>query len=619
MRLGAQDYIMKDNLSRLCPAIARELEEAKIRNKQKRAEKLMIESEARFRTLVENASDGIFVQTDYRFAYINPVMLRILGAQRPDQLLGQLVMDRFHPDFRELVRERIRLTNEEKKHVPIFEETYLRLDGSQVRVEVSATPIIYDGKNGAVVFVRDITERKRAQENLRESEKRFRALIEQSHDAITLLTEDGTVLYDSPSISHVLGYDPTERLGRSVFEYVLPEERQNMAHGFTSFAQQMGAVAPSQMRFLHKDGTTRQIEGVRTNLLHEPAIRAVVVNYRDITEQKKAQEELLRSEEKYRSLVENSQEGIYQSTREGQHVTLNPAFARMLGYESPEEVMATITDIAKQLYANPQDREKLLGLVEEKGSVKDFETEFYKKDGSRIWVSVNMHAIRDDQGRILYYQGIDQDITEKKKIEAERQENIERLHKSLSATINAMAITVETRDPYTAGHQRRVADLARAIAVEMNLKSEQIEGVRMASMIHDIGKISIPSELLTKPTALSSLEFNLIKTHTQSGYNILKDIDFPWPIARIILEHHERFDGSGYPSGLKGKQILLESRILAIADVVEAISSHRPYRPAHGINVALDEITRNKGSLYDPALVDACLRLFREKKYKMAA
>jgi HD-GYP domain len=161
--------------------------------------------------------------------------------------------------------------------------------------------------------------------------------------------------------------------------------------------------------------------------------------------------------------------------------------------------------------------------------------------------------------------------------------------------------------------------LCPAIAVEMNLKSEQIDGVRMASMIHDIGKISIPSEILTKPTQLTNLEFNLIKTHPVSGYNILKDIELPWPIARIVLEHHERIDGSGYPNGLKGEQILLESRIIAIADVVETISSHRPYRAAHGIDAGLDEITKNSGILYDPDLVDACLRLFREKNYNLAA
>jgi PAS domain S-box-containing protein len=338
---------------------------------------------------------------------------------------------------------------------------------------------------------------------------------------------------------------------------------------------------------------------------------------RDVTERRRAEETLTRSEEKYRRLVENAQEGIYQSIVG--YLSLNQALARMLGYDSPEEVMATITDIAKQLYVNPDDRKKLLEIVNEKGSVTDFETEYYKKDGSRLWVSINMHAVRDDQGRIIYYQGINQDITEKKKIEDERRGNIERLRKSLGATINAMAVTVETRDPYTAGHQRRVADLARAIATEMNLTSDQIDGVRMASTIHDIGKISIPSEILTKPTKLSDLEFNLIKTHPASGYNILKDIEFPWPIAQIVLEHHERIDGSGYPNGLKGEQILLESKIIAIADVVEAISSHRPYRPAHGIEVALDEITKNRSILFDPDLVDACLRLFREKNYNLAA
>jgi PAS domain S-box-containing protein len=326
----------------------------------------------------------------------------------------------------------------------------------------------------------------------------------------------------------------------------------------------------------------------------------------------------LYSEEKYRSLVENAQEGIYQSTAEGQYLTLNQAFARLLGYESPEELIATTTYIT-QLYVNQEDRKKLLQLAEEQGSVNGFETKFYRKDGSKIWVSINIHAVRDNHGRLLYYQGISQDITEKKTIDAERQENIERLRKSLGATINAMAVTVETRDPYTAGHQRRVADLARAIATEMKLINDQIDGLRMASMIHDIGKISIPSEILTKPTQLSALEFNLIKTHPESGFNILKDIEFPWPIARIVLEHHERINGSGYPKGLIGEQILLESKILAVADVVEAISSHRPYRAAYTIDVGLDEITKNRGTLYDPDVVDACLRLFREKNYNLAA
>jgi len=205
-----------------------------------------------------------------------------------------------------------------------------------------------------------------------------------------------------------------------------------------------------------------------------------------------------------------------------------------------------------------------------------------------------------------------------KKTEKEREENPERILKTLKAVIQAMTVAIETRDPCTANHQRRVSDLALAIASEMNLPSNQIESIRMASAIHDIGKLSVPAELLSKPTKLTELEFRLIKCHSQIGYEILKDIEFPWPIARIVLEHHERTDGSGYPNGLTGEGLLIESRILAVADVVEAIASHRPYRPARGIEASLDEISKKRDMLYDPEVTDACLRLFRENNYELS-
>jgi len=168
------------------------------------------------------------------------------------------------------------------------------------------------------------------------------------------------------------------------------------------------------------------------------------------------------------------------------------------------------------------------------------------------------------------------------------------------------------RDPYTAGHQRRVAELASAIAKEMRLPKEKIEGIHMAGLIHDIGKIAVPAEILSKPSKLSKMEMDLIKAHSQVGYELLKEIDFPWPVANIVLQHHERLDGVGYPQGLKGDEILLEARILAVADVVEAMASHRPYRPALGLDAALDEIKQGKGKLYEPAAVDACLVLFEK-------
>ncbi|MDD5723120.1 MAG: HD-GYP domain-containing protein [Syntrophales bacterium] len=208
-------------------------------------------------------------------------------------------------------------------------------------------------------------------------------------------------------------------------------------------------------------------------------------------------------------------------------------------------------------------------------------------------------------------------ILRRKQAEDALERSTEGLRKALGATVRAMAAVVETRDPYTAGHQKRVADLARAIAREMALSDNQIEGLHMAARIHDIGKISVPAEILSKPSKLTEMEFGLIKVYSQSCYDILKDVEFTWPIARMILEHHERINGSGYPRALTGEKLLLESRILAVADVVESMASHRPYRPALGLETAMKEIENDKGTLYDADAVDVCLRLFREKDFQL--
>src|SRR5512135_296713 len=194
-------------------------------------------------------------------------------------------------------------------------------------------------------------------------------------------------------------------------------------------------------------------------------------------------------------------------------------------------------------------------------------------------------------------------------------ESEKKLRTSLLDSISAIAATVEMRDLYTAGHQRRVAQIATAIARLMGLPEAQIEGLYLASVVHDVGKIKVPAEILSKPGKLTALEFSLIKQHAQAGYEILKEVDFPWPIAQFVLQHHERLDGSGYPQGLKGDAILPEARILGVADVIEAMASHRPYRPGLGIDAALSEISNHRGTLYDPEVVDAALVLFREKEF----
>ena len=209
-----------------------------------------------------------------------------------------------------------------------------------------------------------------------------------------------------------------------------------------------------------------------------------------------------------------------------------------------------------------------------------------------------------------------QDITKRKQAERAIKQGYKKLQKTMEGTINIMAKIVETRDPYTAGHQQRVSKLATSIAQEMILPQDKIEGIRITALIHDIGEMSIPAEILSKPSKLNEMEFGLIKNHSQKGYEILKTIEFPWPVAEIVLQHHEKMNGSGYPRGLKGDEILLEAKIICVASVVEAMSSHRPYRPALGIDAALEEIFQNRGTLYDPEVVDACLNLFKEKSFK---
>lgn len=214
--------------------------------------------------------------------------------------------------------------------------------------------------------------------------------------------------------------------------------------------------------------------------------------------------------------------------------------------------------------------------------------------------------------------GLRQSLTTRREEEENLSRTLVNLRRAMRGTLDALTLAVEAKDPHTSGHQRRVADLARTIAMEMGLPEAELDGVRMAASLHDIGKISLPAEILSKASRLSDVEFSLIKTHPQKGYDIMKEIEYPWPVARMVWQHHERMNGSGYPSGLSGEEILLGARILAVADVVEAMASHRSYRSSLGLEKALEEIGARKGVLYDPAVVDACLRIFREKDFRLA-
>jgi PAS domain S-box-containing protein len=412
----------------------------------------------------------------------------------------------------------------------------------------------------------------------------------------------------------VLGYTQEEFQTMNFPQIHPKEELEKVSYAFRKIMEgDLNSL--NDTKVMRKDGRLIPVD-ITGNSIEFFGRKLIQGIFRDITERKRAEEALRLAEEKYRAIVENAVEGIFQSTSDGKFLMVNTAVAKFYGYDSPEELITAISNIGEQLYVYPEDRQRYRRLLADEGVVKGFENQFYRKDGTIKWGSMNVRSVKDKEGHILHYEGTIEDITARKEAEEGLQNSLDKLRKAMGGIIQAMALTVETRDPYTAGHQRRVADLARAIAQEMGLPEDQVDALRMAGNVHDLGKISIPAEILSKPAQLSDIEFSLIKAHPQISYDILKDINFNWPVAQIVLQHHERINGSGYPNGLSGKAIYLEARILAVADVVEAISSHRPYRPAFGIDVALEEISKNKDVLYDPEAVEACLRLFREKGFK---
>ena len=295
---------------------------------------------------------------------------------------------------------------------------------------------------------------------------------------------------------------------------------------------------------------------------------------------------------------------------DGKCVYANEEACRSHGYDEEELARLNFYELNATEHINTVEV-KIKELME-KGQLT-FESTHIRKNDSLMPVEVKSRIIKAGGRKLML--SVIHDITERKRTEEELRQTSERLQRAIEGTINAVALTTEFRDPYTAGHQHRVAKLACVIARELGLPEEQIEGVRVAGTLHDIGKIYVPAEILSRPGRLRQNEINLVKDHAQVGYDLLNKIEFPWPVARIVFQHHERMDGSGYPMGISGGEILIEAQIMGVADVVEAMASHRPYRPALSVEEALLEILQQKGVLYSPDVVEACIKLFTKKGF----
>jgi len=620
IRLGARDYIMKGNFTRLCPVIARELKDAEVRNKKKHIEENLRYEEQLCRAFIEHSLDIIVhINPEGIITYINPAVERVLGF-KPEERIGADAFELVHPDDMKFSADSFNTLVKDTNSPVIQGEMHLRhKDGSWRTMEVIGSNLVNGNVIEAIIVnYRDITERKLLERSLVDNEARLRTLVQTIPDLIWLKDADGIYLACNTMFERFFGAREADIVGKTDYDFVDREladffrehDRKAIAAGKPSANEEWLTFAD--------DGYRGLFETIKTPMYDiDGRLIGVLGIAHDITERKKTEEALKKSEEKYRNIFENAIEGIYQSTIEGRFITVNAALARMAGYESPEKLIESIKDMGTQLYVHPEDRKRILAIIETKGFAEGFEVEFYKKNGNTFWVVINARTVKDERGEILYIEGLIEDITIRKHAGEQLHQTLDRLKKAVGTTIQVLISALEARDPYTASHQKRVADLARTIATVMGFSQDKIEGIRMAGSIHDIGKLSIPAEILVKPTKLTNLEYSLIKEHVKAGYEMLKDVESPWPLAEIVHQHHERMNGSGYPRNLKGDEIIPEARIMAVADVVEAMASHRPYRAALGIQTALEEIEKNKGLLYDDAVVDACLKLFREKGYQL--
>jgi PAS domain S-box-containing protein/putative nucleotidyltransferase with HDIG domain len=470
-----------------------------------------------------------------------------------------------------------------------------------------------------LVTIRRACERSEATRALRESEEKYRLVVDGASEGILLLDLKGTIEEVNPILLELSGLERQDLVGNN-FARLLPGLGLDASVVLRAFKEMVTGEDLRQHEWTITNKQGREITFVAHHSLVRKAGRVVGVSVilEDVTERKRTESELRESEFKYRVLVEHSLQGmVVAQGLPPRLVFANAALGYILGY-TVEELLALPPE-ETVILVHPEDREfffsRYRDRLEGKPTIPGYEFRGIRKDGSTCWLELHASLV-DYQGRPAV-QAVFVDITERKQAEEQLRESYEQVRKSLWGTVNALATAVEKRDPYTAGHQKKVADLAAAVATRMGLSEDQVSGIHMAGLIHDIGKIYVPAEILSKPTELNNIEKMMIQTHPEAGYDVLSAVDFPWPVAETVLQHHERMNGSGYPRGLTGEDISLDARIVAVADVVEAMVSHRPYRPANAREKALDEIRKNRGVLYDADAADAILKMLIEDGYDL--
>ena len=589
-------------------------------SEKRKAERDLHASRALYEAIIEDQTDMIlrFLPETLEITYANQPYARYY-ATTPEKLTGQSFRCRYTPEEETRIREHLRKLTPDNPARQIEERVLLPGGGSSWQQWVDRG--IFD-TSGMLVEVqgvgRDITDLKNAQEGLRREKARLETLFENSPDGIVFCTADQVVETANTSFLKLFGYTAGEVTGKHIDDILLepPEDRE----------------ASRDLNRSATDGRIRSVEGTRIGKNGFPVFVSVSVIpwaeadgrlagtyaiYRDLTERRQKEEALKISN----TIIEGSPAIVFRWKAENgwpiEYVSEN---IRQFGY-SPEEL--TAPGFLYSSIIHPADVDRLAAesaaFDREKHEVFSYQYRIILKSGETRWVAERNRPERNDEGRLVRHFGVVLDDTERRKAELEARRNHEALQESLQQlevsfrkTIEVLSSTTEARDPYTAGHQRKVAQLSEAIAKRMGLPEKTCEGIYLAAMVHDVGKISIPAELLSKPSKLNEVEMALIQTHPESAYQILKNVDSPWNLAEIVRQHHERIDGSGYPMGLSGEKILLEARIIAVADVFEAVASDRPYRPGLGLEAAMAALEEGKGTAFDADVVSICRTLYSE-------
>jgi PAS domain S-box-containing protein len=442
----------------------------------------------------------------------------------------------------------------------------------------------------------------------------LKALLSGSTEGLALTGLRGEVIRVNRTFLDISGYAQQEIVGRC-FEAL--EMFGNVAGGDMirrlDVALSGQQALPFETAAVSKSGQQLELEVRFSSWRRMGRIAGAVATVKEISNLKRMKS-LQDDEERFRDLIETTSDWVWETDEKGVYTYVSPRVADVLGYEPSEMLGKSHLD-----FMPLEEARQAIGTVAAvMASREPFKFMLMKKlhkTGNPVFLETSGTPFFNADGDIRGYRGVHRDVTERRKTAEEVQRTYHKLESTVESVIQAMALTVEKRDYCTAGHQQRVKQLACAIAREMQLSNDQIQIVRVAGLLHDLGKIFVPVEILTKPGNLTETEFAIIKTHPQSAYDVLGGIEFPWPIAEVVFQHHERMNGSGYPVGLHDGEITTEARILAVADVVEAMTFHRAYRPALGLEAALREIVRQKESLYDADVVEACLGVFLDRGF----